>query len=529
MAAAAAAAPSPLDPSPLDPSPLDTGLDAVLIPWPHAAPLSAQCVREFRAWQHKVPEVRIVLPDDSTVASASASASASKRERVHVHAVEQGGPPALVLFSTATATATPLQSMVYPLQPQSQPQPQPSQQHPSWLVTTAPFCHFTGADSQFAMFVKPGVEIEEKQHQLLNRIIVDMLHSGSAVGACEHERAFPEINKVLNYHIKPHATAAMREYVAWRQSPRGGGLKCGGDGDETCRVFDTRVVLFDMRHPDALKFQLQWAADAALSGEDTLSLFFVAQLLHPRVKVHVVPAQLIINSSTYCMRRLVREPAYLPPPSPSSNSESESVLVKYAIPRKLHMVWIGAAPVPEYCERHFRGWQALMPHWECKLWRNDDLASFSPEVQARVAAANHGAQKADILRAVIVEAEGGVYMDADEEPLRSLEPIVALNEPVVLCHELPLTWAYISNGMYGAAPHHPLVQYLADYLMHYATLNTKDIHMHTGPRALGRAVQHAPNSSGKPYCLLPSRALYYNSGTRDAFGFNHAAATWKQE
>ena len=179
------------------------------------------------------------------------------------------------------------------------------------------------------------------------------------------------------------------------------------------------------------------------------------------------------------------------------------------IPRLLHMIWVGHSDPPSFFRTHVEQWRTVMPDWTVRVWRNADLHEweFSKPLLERIHLAEKGVQKADLMRYAIVERHGGVYVDADVVPHRSLEPIRAMGRPVVLCHDLPLTWQYIACGFFAAAPHHPLMIKACDLAMK-ATLNTADIHMKTGPRLLGEAVW--TTKPDEPYALLPIHAFYRN-------------------
>lgn len=172
------------------------------------------------------------------------------------------------------------------------------------------------------------------------------------------------------------------------------------------------------------------------------------------------------------------------------------------VPRLLHMIWLGCEP-PAYFFANKKKWESLMPSWQVRCWHDTD--GVDERVAERVRVAQTGAQKADILRYAVMHEHGGVYVDADVTPHRSLDPIIALGARVVLCHDLELTWAYISIGFFAAAPREPLFALAVERSL-VAELNTPDVHMHTGPRLLGECVQLTRGD----YVLLPTRAFYRN-------------------
>ena len=203
------------------------------------------------------------------------------------------------------------------------------------------------------------------------------------------------------------------------------------------------------------------------------------------------------------------------------------------IPRLLHMIWLGDREPPEYVHKHYARWEQLLPPcWNIMFWRNADVVSgrFSKETVKLIERAEKGAQKADILRMHIMKQFGGVYMDCDVEPARSLEDLLC-EWPMArtfLCHDLDVTWNDIINGFFAAVPEHPIfVQ--ACKLLQQATLNTKDIHLHTGPRILGEAVAQVNTADQvlrDGVVLLPIAYFYRNLDYPQRFGWHFYAKEW---
>lgn len=195
---------------------------------------------------------------------------------------------------------------------------------------------------------------------------------------------------------------------------------------------------------------------------------------------------------------------------------------KEYIPSILHMIWVGPEDPPSYCMENYQRWKELMPSWTVRLWTNADIEEFPKGVADTIHTANKGAQKADIMRYTIMETYGGVYMDADVTPHRSLDPIRTMGK-VVLCHDLPITWAYIAIGFFAAVPHHPLFQKACE-LCRKAKLNTPDIHLHTGPRILGEAM--SVFDTHEKVVVLAPRFLYRNAAFEGRFGTHTYAKHW---
>lgn len=196
------------------------------------------------------------------------------------------------------------------------------------------------------------------------------------------------------------------------------------------------------------------------------------------------------------------------------------------IPKNIHLIWVGPDNGPAFLRDHVLGWAKLMPDWNLRLWTNADINTneFSQKTVDLINSATKGAQKADIMRYFIIEKYGGVYMDADVVPNKSLDPLLSFKDTdLILCHDIPLTWEYISIGFFAATPHHQVLKTACE--MCYTTdINTDDIHLNTGPYLLGHAVAKA-NMDGKAY-LLPTKAFYRNENNTERFGTHTYAKMW---
>jgi mannosyltransferase OCH1-like enzyme len=197
------------------------------------------------------------------------------------------------------------------------------------------------------------------------------------------------------------------------------------------------------------------------------------------------------------------------------------------IPRILHLIWVGP-PMPTNVLEYIQEWKALMPDWTIRIWGNEDISetNFPEHIVAKILSCKKEAQKSDIMRYFIIEKYGGVYVDTDVKPHRSLDPIRYMRSDVVLCHDNDLTWEYIINAFFAAVPNHPLMNLACEYASN-ANLNTPDIHMYTGPRLLGEAVKNLPPSNGSKYLLLPTHYFYVNEWNNNRFAQHLYAHSWK--
>ena len=207
------------------------------------------------------------------------------------------------------------------------------------------------------------------------------------------------------------------------------------------------------------------------------------------------------------------------------NLENKNSHTENNIPKIVHVIWVGDKDPPHYFEKNNLKCKELMPDWEIRVWRNEDISleHFPQEIIDMLKIVEKGAQKADIMRYFIIEKYGGIYLDSDITPHLSMKPLINIeNANVILCHDLPLTWEYISIGFFAAVPHHPLFQTTCQ-LCYHAKLNTDDLHLHTGPRLLGDAVSKLKNNK---IVLLPTKFFYRNENYDGRFGHHFYAKDW---
>jgi hypothetical protein len=100
-----------------------------------------------------------------------------------------------------------------------------------------------------------------------------------------------------------------------------------------------------------------------------------------------------------------------------------------SIPRTIHQIWIGPKPIPDR-ERQWCAEMARMnPTWKHKLHGNELLERYAndPYVAEMQRRGDKLAFVGDRLRVLLLRDEGGVYLDADCQPLNALDSINCWN------------------------------------------------------------------------------------------------------
>lgn len=145
-----------------------------------------------------------------------------------------------------------------------------------------------------------------------------------------------------------------------------------------------------------------------------------------------------------------------------------------SVPRAIHQIWIGPKPIPpreaQWCQRM----AAINPTWKHKLHGNElfDQYSSDPYLKTMRDRGISLAFQTDRLRILLLRDDGGVYLDADCEPIKPLDSlpiwdrhdldfVAGLRSPhrkdVALHRAIPL----VDNTAYGSAKNGKMVNRLA--------------------------------------------------------------------
>lgn len=187
------------------------------------------------------------------------------------------------------------------------------------------------------------------------------------------------------------------------------------------------------------------------------------------------------------------------------------------IPSAIHHTWRDAEVPTEWRSWH-GSWRHHHPGWRHTLWTDDDCRALvgdtRPELLPLYDAYPTAIQRADAFRYVLLEAEGGLYVDLDFECRRplgalldrsqvvlGLEPAEHVDDDGVRSRGLE---QIVCNAFMASPPSHPFWQHVVDGLLaadpHGPVLDT------TGVFLLTRAV--ASYAEPSQLHLVPSRLLY---------------------
>ena len=177
------------------------------------------------------------------------------------------------------------------------------------------------------------------------------------------------------------------------------------------------------------------------------------------------------------------------------------------IPKKIHQIWLGKKKLPKKYYKWMNSWKVHNIDWEYKLWTEENIKELKINSFDIYSKELNPGYRSDIIRYIILEKYGGIYIDTDFECLRPI-PNDLLNYKFVSClifGNKPI----IANGMMMSIPNHILIKHLLK------SINTKnyssditEIINNSGPELLTSKYFSLIKEIEKETLILPSNYFY---------------------
>lgn len=198
----------------------------------------------------------------------------------------------------------------------------------------------------------------------------------------------------------------------------------------------------------------------------------------------------------------------------------------FPIPRTIHIVT--RSPEDVLFQKQ---WKRLYPTWSLRVWTDSEIETylrknrpeFLPTIQRLV-----GAKKSDFFRLLILHLEGGVYADADVEPVRNFEgwfrahPAPCYFTEETDLHKLSLYHTRLNetlpcNFLLAADKHNEEFFQLANHIHNISEtdLGREDATAQTGPGLLKRNLPMLRRCRILPAKLFSGYSSSQNTGIRE--------------
>lgn len=215
-------------------------------------------------------------------------------------------------------------------------------------------------------------------------------------------------------------------------------------------------------------------------------------------------------------------------PADSAIPSKQTGIVR--IPKVFHRVWLGGK-IPIELARFGESWLEHNPGWRMETWTEDRLGDLHDLINwDNYNASKTFSEKSDFIRHAVLSSRGGVYVDADFECIRCIEPLLY----DVDCFAASEDGLHISCGLMGAVPEHPFYCMLNKALRE-DWVDEKGPSHNSGPQFVSRmAVKHGvkcPTVFPPEVCYPVKKGHVYSgnpSDYPDAYAIHHWNASWRE-
>ena len=140
------------------------------------------------------------------------------------------------------------------------------------------------------------------------------------------------------------------------------------------------------------------------------------------------------------------------------------------IPKLLHQIWIGSPEVPSHYSDLVKTWQNKNRAWKYRLWDDSSINQLIdvhyPSLQSKYSEIPLRVMKADLIKYLVLKAEGGLYIDLDYECFKPIGRL--LNKECVIGlepHSNAKHHGYdymLSTAFIASRRDHPFISFLIE-------------------------------------------------------------------
>lgn len=219
----------------------------------------------------------------------------------------------------------------------------------------------------------------------------------------------------------------------------------------------------------------------------------------------------------------------------SSNKHNKK---KKHIPKRIHQIWLGKKVLPPKYKKWMNTWKIINKDWDYKLWNENNIKELGILDFDIYSNDKNPGYRSDILRYILLERFGGIYIDTDFECIRPI-PEALLSFKFISCtifNNKPI----IANGMIMSTPRYILLNKILTSIKRYQYLNDIDsIMKNTGPDKLTKEYFIISKEIAKETLILPSNYFYpfpnfmlnkrinkYDEIENESIGIHHWEMSW---
>lgn len=151
------------------------------------------------------------------------------------------------------------------------------------------------------------------------------------------------------------------------------------------------------------------------------------------------------------------------------------------IPKIIHYVWLGNAPLPEDMQKCMDSWKKWMPEYQLMRWDDEAIRDIDSVFVREALMERKWAFASDVIRLYAIHKYGGIYMDTDVMVYRSFDSLLQ-NKAFIgrenSMHQIGKTMeVYLTTCCFGAEPGNPFIKRCLDYYegRHFVTSPNREL------------------------------------------------------
>ena len=151
------------------------------------------------------------------------------------------------------------------------------------------------------------------------------------------------------------------------------------------------------------------------------------------------------------------------------------------IPKIIHYVWLGNAPLPVEMQRCMDSWKKWMPEYQLMKWDDEAIRDIESVFVREALMEKKWAFASDVIRLYAVCKYGGIYLDTDVMVYQSFDSLL-YNKAFIgrenSMHQIGKTMeVYLTTCCFGAEPGNPFIKRCLDYYegRHFVTSQNREL------------------------------------------------------
>ena len=203
-----------------------------------------------------------------------------------------------------------------------------------------------------------------------------------------------------------------------------------------------------------------------------------------------------------------------------------------AIPKVIHLIWLGGGGHTPLQERCMSSWQKHAPGFEVIKWNESNCDLNENQYLSNAYAARKWAFVSDFIRFKILAEHGGIYMDTDVELHKSIEDIMKAEAFFAFERQ-----DCVNAAIVGAVPNHPIILELMrsyeneTFVNKNGRFNLAAVPMRTTKilRNHGLELNGGKQLLAHSTVVYPANILTLNAGDGELVAEHHYEASWSDK